>query len=157
VIRPLFRDVVLNAGGVRSPGLLLELLHAATRVYLVCPQKFTALAEARRLLERVAPGVDVFQRMVLVVDEHHASINLSEEQMRNTLAIPFSVRLPPSRVELVNSLNVGRPLALEQPHGPYAQALARLCGEAWRAPQSTPVRLLTHAVTEVRRRIGGAG
>ena len=44
-MRPLFRDTVMTAGGVRSPGLLLEFMQAATHIYLVCQQKFTAVAE----------------------------------------------------------------------------------------------------------------
>jgi pilus assembly protein CpaE len=153
VIRPLFRDVLLNVGGVRSPELLLEFMRAATRIYVVCPQKFTAVAEAQRLLERVGPSADMFERMVLLVDEHQPAITLTDDQMRTTLGVPVSVRLPPARTELVNGLNIGRPLTLDQPRHPYVQTLARLCREEWRAPQSAPVRLINTAFTEARKRI----
>jgi Flp pilus assembly CpaE family ATPase len=154
VIRPMFRDVLLNVGGVRSPELLLEIMRAATRIYVVCPQKFTAVAEAQRLLERVGPEVEVFQRMVLLVDEHQPAITLTEEQMRNTLGIAQSVRLPPARAELINGLNIGRPLALDQPKHPYVQALARLAADERRAPQPRPTQLINQALTEARKRIG---
>lgn len=153
VIRPLFRDVILNVGGVRNPELLLEFMRAASRIYVVCPQKFTAVAETQRLLERVEPTADMVDRMVLLVDEHQPAITLTEDQMRTTLAMPVSVRLPAARTELINGLNVGRPLALDQPKHPYSQTLARLAREEFRTPQSAPVRLLNTAFTEAKKRI----
>lgn len=154
VVRPLFRHTLLNAGGVRSPGLLLEFMQAATRIYVVCPQKFTAVAEAQRLLERVGPSADVFRRMVLLVDEHQSAISLTEDQMRQTLGMPVSFRLPPARVELINGLNTGRPYALDHSRSPYAQALAKLCDADLRGPVSGPAKLINQAFSEARRRIG---
>ncbi len=153
VIRPLFRDVILNVGGVRNPELLLEFMRAASRIYVVCPQKFTAVAETQRLLERVGPSADTFERMVLLVDEHQPAITLTEEQMSATLGIASSVRLPAARAELINGLNIGRPLALDQPRHAYSQTLARLCREEFKTPQSAPVRLINTAFTEARKRI----
>jgi pilus assembly protein CpaE len=155
-VRPLFRDTLLTAGGVRSPGLLLEFMQAAARIYFVCPQKFTAVADGRRLLDAVAPGPEVVERMTLVVDDHHIGITLTEDQMRAALLLPRSVRLPPSRVELINGLNTGRPLVLEQPRGAYAQALSRLSGPVQDAPAAGPARLLGGALALARQSLKGA-
>lgn len=154
VIRPMFRDVLFNAGAVRHPELLLEVMRAATRVYLFCPQKFTAVAEAQRLLERIGPDIDLFQRMTLVIDEHQPSITLTEDQMRSTLGIAHAVRLPPARTDLINGLNIGRPLVLDQPRHAYSQTLARLAVEEQRAPQPSPVSKIGAALTEARKHFG---
>lgn len=61
-------------------------------------------------------------------------IGLTEEQMREALGVPRSVRLPAARVELINALNAGRPLVLEQPRAPYSRALEKLAAEGVSAP-----------------------
>ena len=80
-IRPLFRDTVVNAAGIREPAILSALAQWATKVYLVCPQKFTALRDAKDLLGALPSSFDAARRVVLVVDEHSTGISLSPEQM----------------------------------------------------------------------------
>lgn len=129
VMRALFGEVVLNAGGIRHPGLLEEFVRAAGRIYLVAPQKFTAVKACRDLLVQIGPSAQVLDRTTLVVEDHMPGIGLTEEQMRDALGVRRSVRLPAARVELVNALNAGRPLVLEQPRAPYSRALEKLAAE----------------------------
>jgi len=126
VLRALFGEVVLNVGGIRHPGLLTEFTRAATRIYLVAPQRFTAVKACRDLLVQIAPNPQVLDRITLVVEDHMPGITLSEEQMRDALGLRRSVRLPAARVELINALNTGRPLVLDQPRAAYSRALGRL-------------------------------
>lgn len=156
-MRPLFRDTVMTAGGVRSPGLLLEFMQAATRIYLVCEQKFTAVADAQSMLQRIDPGADVLARVTLVVDEYSSAISLTDEQMRTTLGLSRSARLPSARADLINSLNTGRPLVLEQPRSAYAQVLARLAELETRQKDSGPTRLLAGAFSAAKARMGSKG
>ncbi|WP_395677155.1 CpaE family protein [Inquilinus sp.] len=126
VLRVLFGEVVLNVGGIRHPGLLTEFTRAAAQIYLVAPQKFTAVKACRDLLVQIAPNPQVLSRITLVVEDHMPGITLSEEQMREALGLRRSVKLPAARVELVNALNTGRPLVLDQPRAAYSRALERL-------------------------------
>jgi pilus assembly protein CpaE len=134
VLRALFGEVILNAGGIRHPGLLTEFVRAAGRIYLVAPQKFTAVKACRDLLMQIGPSAQVLDRITLVVEDHMPGITLTDEQMREALGLRRSVRLPAARVELINALNTGRPLVLEQPRSPYARALEKLAGEGAAAP-----------------------
>ena len=126
VLRALFGEVVLNVGGIRHPGLLTEFTRAAARIYLVAPQRFTAVKACRDLLVQIAPNPQVLDRITLVVEDHMPGITLSEEQMRDALGLRRSVKLPAARVELINALNTGRPLVLDQPRAAYSRALQRL-------------------------------
>ncbi|MGL4961433.1 MAG: response regulator [Inquilinus sp.] len=134
VLRALFGEVVLNAGGIRHPGLLDEFVRAAGRIYLVAPQKFTAVKACRDLLVQIGPNAQMLDRVTLVVEDHMPGIGLTEEQMREALGVRRSVRLPAARVELINALNAGRPLVLEQPRAPYSRALEKLAAEGVSAP-----------------------
>jgi pilus assembly protein CpaE len=126
VLRALFGEVVLNVGGIRHPGLLTEFTRAAARIYLVAPQKFTAVKACRDLLVQIAPNPQVLDRITLVVEDHMPGITLSEEQMREALGLRRSVKLPAARVELINAHNAGRPLVLDQPRAAYCRALQPL-------------------------------
>jgi pilus assembly protein CpaE len=129
--------VILNVGGIRHPGLLTEFTRAAARIYLVAPQKFTAVKACRDLLVQISPNPQVLDRITLVVEDHMPGITLSEEQMREALGLRRSVRLPAARVELLNALNTGRPLVLDQPRAAYSRALQRLAtGDA--VPAAVP-------------------
>ena len=158
VLRPLIRETLLAAGGVRSPDLLREFMRAATRTYFLCPQKFTAVVDGQRLLGRIDPGEEAIARTLLVVDEYQPAISLTPEQMRQALALPECVRLPASRVELLNGLNTGRPLVLEQPRGAFAQALARLGPGAPRLVSSPPaLRVIGETVAMAREKVAAWG
>lgn len=126
VLRALFGEVVLNVGGIRHPGLLAEFVRAAGRIYLVAPQKFTAVKACRDLLVQIGPSGPALDRITLVVEDHMPGISLTDEQMREALGLRRSVRLPAARVELVNALNAGRPLVLDQPRAAYSRALQTL-------------------------------
>jgi pilus assembly protein CpaE len=136
VLRALFGEVILNVGGIRHPGLLTEFVRAAGRIYLVAPQRFTAVKACRDLLVQIGPSAQVLDRITLVVEDHAPGITLTEEQMREALGLRRSVRLPAARVELINALNAGRPLVLEQPRAAYSRALEKLAAEGASAPAS---------------------
>jgi pilus assembly protein CpaE len=146
VVRALFGEVVLNAGGIRHPGLLDEFVRAAGRIYLVAPQKFTAVKACRDLLVQIGPDAQMLDRVTLVVEDHMPGIGLTEEQMREALGVRRSVRLPAARVELINALNAGRPLVLEQPRAPYSRAMEKLAAEG--------VSTASPSVRPASRRIG---
>ncbi|WP_374471233.1 hypothetical protein [Phenylobacterium sp.] len=130
-VRSLFGETVLNAAGIRHALLLSTFVSWASDVYLVCPQKFTALRDAKDLLLRLPHDVDARRRVTLIVDEYSPMINVTPEQMQAALGLERVVRLPAGRDELINGLNLGRPIALERPHSPYMAALnAALGGEA---------------------------
>ena len=122
-IRPLFKDVVLNAGGIREPALLDVFSDWATAVYLVCPQTVTALRDAKDLLAAFPPRSEVAARVVLVVDQFNPRIDLSPEQMRSALKLDRMIALPDARDELMNGLNIGRPYVLAKPRAPYSLAV----------------------------------
>lgn len=142
-IRPLFRKVVMNVGGIRHPQLLASILSSATRIYLVCPQVLTAIRDAKDLLASLPDGLDFRDRTVLVVDEYSPDITLTDAQVRKSLAISRSFHLPPARVDLANSLNIGNPLVMRLPNAPYVQALLAGVGEAVRPAQAPWTRWRT--------------
>lgn len=123
-IRPLFDDVVLNAGGIREPALLDVLGEWATSIHLVCPQTVTALRDARDLLAVLPVPAEAAKRVTLVVDQFNPRIDLSPDQMRTALGLDRAIVLPDVRDELLNGLNVGRPYVLTRPRAPYTLAVA---------------------------------
>lgn len=152
VLRALFGEVVLNVGGIRHPGLLTEFTRAAAQIYLVAPQKFTAVKACRDLLVQIAPNPQVLGRITLVVEDHMPGITLSEEQMREALGLRRSLKLPAARVELVNALNTGRPLVLDQPRAAYSRTLERLAAdEALPAAAAAPARSPERGASLFRR------
>ncbi len=151
-VRPLFRETVLNAGALRHSGLIAALSRPANEVLLVCPQTFTALRDCRRLLEAFGPEDEIHRRCVLVIDEYTSAIGLSEEQMLETLGLERAHRLPAARADLINGLNIGRPLVLDAPRAPYALALEAIArGEAPAPARAGPLE----AVMERLRAAGG--
>jgi pilus assembly protein CpaE len=127
-IRPLFRNLVLNAGGLRDPGVLNVLTDWATSVHLICPQTVTALRHARDLLAALPSRFDAAERVQLVVDQFSPRIELSPEKMRAALNLDRVIALPDARDELINGLNIGRPYVLARPRAPYSQAIAAAAG-----------------------------
>ncbi|MCR5876683.1 hypothetical protein LRS10_22515 [Phenylobacterium sp. J426] len=148
-IRPLFRETVLYAGGIRHPLLLGAVVSWASSVFLVSPQKYTALRDAKDLLLSLPHDFDVRRRVTLVVDEYSPMINVSPEQMQATLGLERVVRLPAARDELINGLNLGRAMVLEHPNSAYAAAIqGAASGEAGGAEPK-----LGEAVRRVAQRI----
>ncbi|HWK36510.1 hypothetical protein [Sphingomonas sp.] len=141
-IRPLFKDVVLNAGGIREPGLLDVLSDWATSIHLVCPQTVTALRDAKDLLAVLPAQGDVAGRVVLVVDQCSPRIDLSPEQMRAALRLDRVIALPDVRDDLLNGLNVGRPYVLARPRAPYALAIGAAAQGLDPAPPARPRAIL---------------
>ena len=128
-IRALFSETVLNASDIRDPALLGPLSQWASTVYLVCPQKFTALSDAKDLLQSLPIDFDATRRTVLIVDEYSPGIVLTPEQMAATLGLERLIIMPAARDELINGLNVGRPYVLARPTSPYAVAIHAAAGE----------------------------
>lgn len=150
-IRPLFNDVVLNAGGIREAAVLDVLCEWASAVYLVCPQTVTALRHAKDLLAALPARFEAAGKVRLVIDQFSPRIELSPEKMRTALAVDHVVTLPDARDELVNGLNIGRPYVLASPRSPYALAVAGAAGAAEPAPPAR-ARSLMSAIGLGRRR-----
>jgi pilus assembly protein CpaE len=125
-IRSLFQETVLNAGGLRHGPLLSTISEAATDILLVCPQKYTALRDCKSLLALLPTDKDLRRRITLVIDDYDTAINLGEIQMRDTLGLEQSCRLPAARTDLINGLNLGRPFVLDAARSPYVVALEAL-------------------------------
>jgi pilus assembly protein CpaE len=126
-IRPLFTETILNAADIREPILLNTLSQWASTIYVVCPQKFTALSDTKTLLKTLP--ADAARRIVLVVDEYNPVITLSPAQMLAALGLDDVISLPASRTELINGLNFGRPYILAKPGTPYALAIRAAAGD----------------------------
>lgn len=127
IVRPMFRETVLYLGALRNPALL-QVLPAATRIHVVCPQTFSAVRDARALISAMGPEIDRSRRVLLIVEEHTPEIGLSEGQMREALGVGAAVCLPPERTALANSLNLGQPHILQRPNDAYAQACRLAAG-----------------------------
>lgn len=139
-IRPLFGETIVNAGGIREPMLLAALTQWASTVYLVCPQKFTALRDAKDLLAALPADFDTARRLVLVVDAFSPAINLSPEKMLTALEIERMIVLPDVRVDLMNGVNVGRPYILSRPRTPYALAIEAAAADGKAPARSSRLR-----------------
>lgn len=100
----------------------------ATALYLVCPQSVTALRHARDLLATLPSRFEAAEKVVLVIDQFSARIELSPQKMREALQLDRVIALPDARDELINGLNIGRPYVLAKPRSPYAQAIAAAAG-----------------------------
>ncbi len=126
VLRGLFKEIVLLVSGLSYEALLFQAIDAASRCFLVTTQKFTAVKDCNELLRGLQIDGETLQRITLAIDDYHGEITLDEAQMLSALGLRRAVRLPPARVELINALNVGEPLALSRPRSPYGRALKRL-------------------------------
>lgn len=149
-IRPLFNDVVLNAGGIREPGVLDVMAEWATALYLVCPQSVTALRHARDLLAALPSRIDAAVKVQLVIDQFSPRIELSPEQMCATLGLERMIALPDARDDLINGLNVGQPTVLAKPRAPYSQAIAAAIGGP--AAARTPAPRSRSLIAALRRK-----
>lgn len=135
VLRGLFQEVVLLLSGLEQEALLFQAIDGADRCYLVTTQKFTAVKAAKEMLGQLEIDPDTLQRATLVIDDYSNEIALDEAQMLTALGLRRAVRLPPARVELVNALNLGEPLALSRPRSPWSRAVKRLAEQAAPLPQ----------------------
>jgi pilus assembly protein CpaE len=153
VLRPLYGETVLVMGGLRHPAMLRAAVEMAANIYLVCPQAFTAVREAKDTLAAIGNEPDLAARVTLVVEEYSPTVTLSDDQMRDALGVKRSFKLPRARDDLLNSLNLGQPLVVERPQGAYADALRRLSsGGEGEAVASQAGRLST-----VKGWLGGIG
>lgn len=134
VLRGLFAEIVLNVGSIRHSGLLAELAQSATSLHFVTTQKFTSLKACKELLSQVAPGSSTRERITLVIDDYNPDITLSEQQIATTMELKRSARIPTSRAALVNSLNRGRPLVMDEPRSAYTRALQKLANISAKRP-----------------------
>ncbi|WP_419816573.1 AAA family ATPase [Glacieibacterium sp.] len=127
-IRPLFVETIVNAADIREPLLLDALSQWASTIYLVCPQKFTALSDTKNLLKALPGNAETLRRIVLIVDDHDPAITLSPAQMLAALGLTRVISLPTARADHVNGLNFGRPYLLSHPASAYAQAINAAAG-----------------------------
>lgn len=150
-IRPLFNDVVLNAGGIREAAVLDVLSEWATSVYLVCPQSVTALRHAKDLIAALPSRFDAQEKVQLVIDQFSPRIELSPDKMRDALQLDHMIVLPDARDDLINGLNIGRPYVLAKPRAPYSQAIAAAAGGP-EPVETTRSRSLIGSIAAFRRK-----
>lgn len=135
VLRGLFQEVVLLLSGLEQEALLFQAIDGADRCFLVTTQKFTAVKAMKSLLGALELDAETLQRATLVIDDYSNEIALDEAQMLTALGLRHAVRLPAARVELVNALNLGEPLALARPRSAWSRSVKRLAEQAAPAPQ----------------------
>jgi pilus assembly protein CpaE len=139
VMRGLFGEIIFNAGGIRDAGLLGDLVQSAKDLFVVIDQKFTALKSCKELLTQLSPTTDALSRITLVVDDYDDGITLTEKQILAATGLQRSMRLPASRVALVNALNRGKPLVIAEPRHPYARAITKLAADGKKPAEAPPV------------------
>src|SRR3546814_13914362 len=87
----LFRSIV-DAGGVRHPGMIRSLAARATSIHLVTPQTIIGVQGARALIDGL--GEDLLGRVTLVVEAHAPAILLAPQQISRPLGPDRVATLP---------------------------------------------------------------
>jgi pilus assembly protein CpaE len=156
MLRGMFRSVIINLAGLHHGGLVADLLSGSERCYLVTSQRFTSIKACRELLADI-PGAEM--RVTLVVHEYDPAILLTDVQIKTTLGLARSIRLPRALAGLINAANRGVPLVNDQPKSAYTKAIANLVGTApprdllailrRREPSQRPARA-SHTMTGLR-------
>lgn len=126
VLRGLFGEVIVNVCDGARPSLFHSLLREASAVYLVALQKITSVKACSDMLSRADPSAQLRDHVTLLVDAYDDDIKLTDVQIRHTLGLKQSHRVPAARIALVNALNAGTPLVLSQPRSAYTRALRQL-------------------------------
>lgn len=126
VLRELFAEVIINVCDRARPSLFHGLMREASTVYLVALQKITSVKACGDMLNRADPSTQLRDHVILLVDAYDDDITLSDLQIRQTLGLKQSHRVPAARIALINALNVGVPLVLAQPRSSYTKALRLL-------------------------------
>lgn len=151
-LRPLYGETVMLMSGMRHPTLLRAVVDMAAHVYLVAPQAFTAVREAKDILASIGPEADLGGRAALVVEDYSPNVTLTDEQMAAALGVQRSFKLPRARDDLLNSLNLGQPLVVDKPDGSYAEAIRRMTSGNGGEPKAQAGRM-----AGVRGWLGGMG
>ncbi|WP_269714209.1 AAA family ATPase [Caulobacter sp. NIBR2454] len=125
-VRTLYEETVFYAGEHHDPALLGPCVKAAGRTLVVCPQKFTAAKDTAALLARLELDRATRGRIQLVIDEYEPSISLGEQHLLKALDLARAWRLPKARPELLEAVNLARPVVHHAPRSPYAQMIARI-------------------------------
>jgi len=137
---PLFGELIFDAGDVRHAPLLRELLAIADVVYLVVNQTIASVQGARLLIDTIETQ-GAAEHIGLVVDDYQPAIMLDAERIAQTLGLPRTVIVPAAPAALANALNEGRPLVLQAPASPYAQAVGIAAGLDAPRPQPITARI----------------
>lgn len=125
ILRGFFDHVVVNLGAM-GPGLLERLAKAGANVLLLVRQYLPSVRACANLLNGAGIDGAARARINLGIVGNSADILLGAEQIGEALEVKSVHRLPAPHVLLANSVNAGRPIALEAPRSPYVAALRTL-------------------------------
>ncbi len=137
-LRGMFSEVILHASAMRTNVLFSDFLREANVFYLIATQRLTAVRACLDMLSRHDPAAQLRNHITLVVDEYQREISLSDQQMARTLGLRHAVRVPYARAALLDSLNKGVPLVIEEATGAYARAMRALVPQSPIKKDSAP-------------------
>lgn len=148
-LRGMFSEIILHASALRANVLFGDFLREANLFYLLATQRLTSVRACLDMLSRHDPAAQLRGHITLVVDEYQREISLSHQQIMRALGLRHAVRIPYARPALIDALNKGVPLVIEDAGSPYTRAMRELmpqdaASKKSRVPGANFLRRLLH-------------
>ncbi|CAN5776124.1 response regulator [soil metagenome] len=148
-LRRAFSLVVIDAGSVldwRS----LALIGAADRVVITLTPEIPSLRVLHGALEVLSEGETDTERTLFVLNNTYPQQRVTAEQIEEHLGVTIALQVPYDPELFLTAANEGKPIMIEAPRSPQAQAFRRLAGLLRGETDGPPAA----AAQDRRRRLG---
>lgn len=125
--RDAYREVVIDVKDCRHEEQW-PALEQATRILLVTRLTFTAVRNARRILDRLAAHDIPKERVDLVINHAGLPNEVRPEDAAEAIGRPIRFLLPHDAEAVNGAVNIGEPLAIGTPTSPVVTGLAKAFG-----------------------------
>ncbi|HXB63175.1 MAG TPA: AAA family ATPase [Acidobacteriaceae bacterium] len=101
---------------IDSPNILnetnLAIVEGSTQIYLVATPEIGAIRDLSRCVDNLMQTHCAPEKLHVIINRFSSRFAVKVEQIEKAVRLPVAMRLPNSYVELVRSVNLGEPVAL---------------------------------------------
>lgn len=125
-LRRYFRHLIVDVGGVSHAHIGMHVALQASQVWVVCDQSVSSMVATTELLRQLEALQLDRSRLRLIVGRFDRKLELEPQHIAEQLQLPLLATVPERRQALLQKINQGALLSVQQRREPYVQSLSRL-------------------------------
>jgi pilus assembly protein CpaE len=157
ILKGYFKHTVVNLGGLRSPGFLIQALAQADRTFLLADQSVANCSASRRLLDDLENNRHPIDGIELVLERYTEKLDPSAEKVAEVLDLKLAATLPPAGFEMVRAMNSATTIFESAPESAYARSIRSFGGELAGLEPEPPKRFAGTTIAQKLRALAKRG